>query len=245
MPLDKRYYWWRAISAAYLIRPNKRTQQYIRSLSTPGLHHLNGSCVSMYIRRGDKGREMKLLSFSSFSDAANLLRNYGNDQKVQRTIFLGTETPQVIEEAEIWQKDHNWKIMYNPLQIEIFNKTDSDRGSHHNRYHPRRQHPSIYRKLRGTVDLMIKRFRNQNISSSSSPSQTRSDYEFLHMIINLADLMKCNAFVCTLMSNYCRLLDEFRAVVAAKPHALFADLSQETCARPPCIGPDHIQSFDW
>ena len=36
IPADKRYYWWRGISAAYLTRPNERTQKLVRSHGTPG-----------------------------------------------------------------------------------------------------------------------------------------------------------------------------------------------------------------
>lgn len=69
--------------------------------------------------------------------------------------------------------------------------------------------------------------------------------EYVSMIINLADLMKCNAFVCTLQSNYCRLLDELRTVVARKQGADFADLSVETCSKTPCIQGQGRINFGW
>ena len=66
------------------------------------------------------------------------------------------------------------------------------------------------------------------------------------MLVHLSDFLKCDAFVCTLMSNYCRLIDEFRATIAMKPAALFADLSKETCSQPPCYrGQPGKLSFDW
>ena len=72
------------------------------------------------------------------------------------------------------------------------------------------------------------------------------DEEFASMIINLADFMKCDVFVCTLMSNYCRLLDELRSTVGRKPGALFGDLSKETCSSPPCyVGSHGRQTFDF
>jgi hypothetical protein len=244
MAIGKRYYWWRAISAAYLIRPNQRTQDYLQTLSTPGLHRLNGSCVSMYVRHGDKGREMKLQSFSAFANTAKILSSQSLAKR--NVIFFGTETAQVVLDAEAWVNEHrDWKILYNPLQLEIFNHSNTRTHTHSSRSHHHKHHKYIHNQYR-RLDS------NSNSSSSGNSRQLisrsphiRSEYEFLSMIINLADLMKCNAYVCTLMSNYCRLLDEFRAVVAAKPHALFADLSPETCAKPPCVGPDHIKSFDW
>lgn len=33
------------------------------------------------------------------------------------------------------------------------------------------------------------------------------------MLLNLEYALKCDAFVCTLMSNWCRLIDELRATV--------------------------------
>eukprot|EP01035_Chromulina_nebulosa_P018308 gene18308-23994_t len=38
---------------------------------------------------------------------------------------------------------------------------------------------------------------------------------------------------------------EFRAFISVKPDAIFADLSIETCRSPPCIGPNHIDNFNW
>ena len=50
--------------------------------------------------------------------------------------------------------------------------------------------------------------------------------------------------VCTLASNWCRVVDELRVTVGGQVNGLFADLSEETCKLPPCIG-SNVYSFDW
>jgi hypothetical protein len=77
-----------------------------------------------------------------------------------------------------------------------------------------------------------------------SNKDAKHPFEYLSMFINLSELMKCDAYVCTLRSNYCRLLDEFRATIGEKPWADLADLSIETCGHPPCINGQNITNFD-
>lgn len=59
--------------------------------------------------------------------------------------------------------------------------------------------------------------------------------EYLSMLLNLQIAMKCEAWVCTLASNSCRMMDEMRATIGAKANRFYADLSIETCTDPPCI----------
>jgi hypothetical protein len=44
-------------------------------------------------------------------------------------------------------------------------------------------------------------------------------------MLNLDAHIRCSAFVCTHSSNFCRLIDELRATVAAKAHRPYVDLS--------------------
>lgn len=67
---DNAYYWWRGISGAYLTRPNANTRKLIHDHGMPGLPDLNGQCVSMYVRHGDKGKEMHLVPFRAYATAA-------------------------------------------------------------------------------------------------------------------------------------------------------------------------------
>lgn len=68
--------------------------------------------------------------------------------------------------------------------------------------------------------------------------------EYISMLLNLYYSLRSEAYVCTLASNSCRIIDEMRATLGAKANRYFADLSIETCARPPCMDvDDQIISF--
>jgi len=59
--------------------------------------------------------------------------------------------------------------------------------------------------------------------------------EYLSMLWNLYYSIQCEAWVCTLASNSCRIIDELRTTIGAKANRFFADISAETCDIPPCI----------
>ncbi len=70
------------------------------------------------------------------------------------------------------------------------------------------------------------------------------DLEYISMMFNLQYSLQCEAWVCTLASNSCRLIDELRATLGGKANRFYADLSIETCAAPPCIE-DHGYITQW
>jgi hypothetical protein len=55
--------------------------------------------------------------------------------------------------------------------------------------------------------------------------------EYLSMLLNLEYSVRCEAWVCTLASNSCRLIDEMRATVGGKANRYYADLSMKSCGR--------------
>lgn len=68
--------------------------------------------------------------------------------------------------------------------------------------------------------------------------------EYISMLLNLYYSLRSEAYVCTLASNSCRIIDEMRATLGGKANRFYADLSIETCARPPCLDEnDPILSF--
>lgn len=351
------YYWWRAISASYLIRLNKQTQYLIQQFSIPGLKELNGKCVSMYIRYGDKAREMKLRPVQSYLEiAVKLWEAMYSTNSSNKVLVVGTETPSVLMEVLNWARDNgDWRILYNPIQLEIFKEKGNElfiqgiantlpsfkllklkrirefidipekkesnvtyskavdnnstvgrvvknnslrkveskyiqhnpRRSIHNNNLARQQTQHNKNRInhdRKNIDDILK---SPRVLIQDEDSQSDSDIldremqanesfddvypfsnfhrklvtqlflnqeeyfekfielEYISIITNLADIMRCDSFVCTLGSNYCRLVDELRAMIAAKPENLFADLSFETCRNPPCVGPQGFASFDW
>ena len=200
------YYWWRAVSATYLLRPNAATLQWLASHRTLPLAS-NESCVAVYVRRGDKGKEMKLVPFSMYASTAEMMWSQGlvpgSAGRRVGTMFFSSEDPDVLREAQQWAQESGWRLLYTDV-----------------------------------ID------RSKSPARLATEHKNGSEEEYLAMILNLEYALRCNAWVCTLASNFCRVIDELRATVGGKAHFPFADLSSETCSSPPCIGKG-INSFDW
>ena len=87
-------------------------------LSVPNLN--NGMCITVYIRRADKGTEMKLQPFSAYTKAIEIImEKYLNHtvkshhlipSKGKPAIFVGAETNAVLKEMEEWGKEHNHQV---------------------------------------------------------------------------------------------------------------------------------------
>ena len=97
----------------------------------------DGRCIAMYIRRGDKGSEMRLQPFSKYAEAVdvvmttyfqhknhkthfghnNHLRHHSNnseesgtDTRSKPAIFIGTEDSDVLKEAIQWGKTKGYQV---------------------------------------------------------------------------------------------------------------------------------------
>ena len=91
----------------------------------------NGQCIAIYVRRADKGSEMRLVSFAEYAAAAELLWEGGYMNNSMRNndigsinssssntssrplIFIGTEDTAVLEEAEEWGKRKGYQVINN------------------------------------------------------------------------------------------------------------------------------------
>lgn len=73
-----------------------------------------------------------------------------------------------------------------------------------------------------------------NEFSSTRSSHVHDNLEYLSMMLNLPLLVKSGMCVCTLTSNFCQLVDEFRVTVGGKANQPTLDISPETCEIPPC-----------
>jgi len=75
----------------------------------------------------------------------------------------------------------------------------------------------------------------------------RNQLQYISYLLNLEYAIKCEAWVCTIMSNTCRIIDELRSTVGGKANRAFIDLSKETCKSPPCgySDSDRVMQFDW
>ena len=134
------------------------------------------------------------------------------------------------KEAVRWGRRHNVNVFY----TDLFNRSQVS---------ARLGFKELHKEAGDQYSFIGKS--NSNGTESASPGLKYHQLEYLSMIINLAYLVKCDAWVCTLASNYCRLVDELRATVGGKANRFYADLSRDTCSSPPCIGGQNITSFKW
>ncbi len=74
--------------------------------------------------------------------------------------------------------------------------------------------------------------------------EVHPEEEYLSMILNIHYLIHADGWVCTLASNFCRLIDELRATVGGRADLAFVDLSKETCPSQFCCFEGFV-SFDW
>jgi hypothetical protein len=209
-------YWWRSITAAFFFRPNAPMREFIaqhRGDPTMAFDHEREHCVSVYVRRGDKDLEMKILQNDTmFFDAARRLWGHldGVDPSEQPKMFIGSEDPSVIEHARAWGRENNWKVLYSNL----FDRTAVSTG------------------------LNAK----DQAQARTSGTIAHHPLEYPSMMLNLDAHLRCSAFVCTQGSNYCRVIDEMRATVAAKAHRPYADFS---CPNPPECAFSGNTNIDW
>ena len=57
-----RHYYWSAITATYIARPNYRTLNLLASHSSLSVHDYN-ECIAMFVRHGDKVPSLLLIYF--------------------------------------------------------------------------------------------------------------------------------------------------------------------------------------
>lgn len=246
------YYWWRAISVTYITRPKQAVVKWLHNNSLRDLDsyrshkhsHQLPSYVSVYVRRGDKAVEMHLVPVSRYSEAIDMLydkglvipRNSHHHKSSQRIIFVASEDSRVMKEMTDWSQARNYS-MYSTnlfdrsgLYAELTNAQ-------------RRQHDGIG---------MIGRHKGPPKAAPKpvAVAFTANDHhvlEYLSMLLNIHHLIQAEGFVCTMASNFCRLVDELRATIGGRADRPYLDLSEETCGgnghQPPCL--DQIKDFDW
>eukprot|EP01039_Chlorochromonas_danica_P002885 gene2885-3150_t len=233
-PMRKEFYhyWWRAVSATYIARPQARTLKLLDEIHD---QHLNyRSCIAMFVRHGDKGIEMKLIDFQKYREACEYMWRRGllpgspyvmssgkrsmvnlpsgfDSRAVNGTIFITTEDPSVLQEAEVFGATNHWRISYTKL----------------------------FDRLNQTA------FKTWDEQHKKGHVAVHDNYEYISMLLNLNYALQCEAWVCTLASNSCRIIDELRATIGGKANRHYADLSMETCEDPPCVdGHGSLKSVD-
>lgn len=209
------YLWWRAVAAAFMLRPNNATLDFVYRNRDPVIASVDGQCISTYVRHGDKGIEMKLVPFGQYAKQAKGLweskdipgfRNYTQP----KVFYVASEDFEVYKEANTWGAKENVIVRRSNLSALVL----SDR---------------------------MRKVKQHDLERSTAKSRT---FEYLSYILHLHDLSSCEAAICTMPSNYCRLVDELRSTVGGKANRIFIDLSVETCkAGPPCIRRNSLGNY--
>lgn len=252
---DKIYYWWRAITATYLLRPNQATITALNLLSSsiPLLSTWSSrseqtfqqkdTIIAMYVRHGDKHVEMKLLPFQSYANAAKEIHvrkslvNYfnsstfldsntmkSNNKNIDRNESVASQYFGTIfvgtEDPDVIRDAISWgsKVNWTVSYTNLFNRV------------------MVSARLNQQTQMKLKH---------GGAGLKHHDKEYLSMLLNLEISLKSDAWVCTLASNWCRIIDEMRATVGRKANFLFVDISSETCSVTPCFGGEHIVDFGW
>jgi hypothetical protein len=70
------------------------------------------------------------------------------------------------------------------------------------------------------------------------------EYEYFSYLLHLHEILSCDVVICTVPSNYCRLIDELRTTIGRNAKGFNADVSVETCKSPPCIRNFGLANFE-
>jgi hypothetical protein len=122
------------VSATFYVRPNAATLKALdkyrtlpikvkgtnsyrnQSVALTVPDENNGQCISIYVRRGDKGVEMKLVGFEHYANAVKVIMSqYLNatdapGTKGKPVIFIGSESTAVLNEAVAWGKANDFQV---------------------------------------------------------------------------------------------------------------------------------------
>jgi hypothetical protein len=319
------YYWWRAISAAYILRPNAATVDWFKRHTLPKLEE-SIDYISIYIRRGDKSREMRLVPVGEFIDAIDFLNDFFEKEEQKKPSLETTESGKtrflsispvnsslitsvssqrrlagpkpmkprpkvpgsangegggavnrgnIMNAAAMALANNNkkrggkesWQIAYIPTKDHRITpnnprKIDSrglKLGKNNIIFLASEDHRVIQEILEWnnkTNNYQIhltnifdrsKIVAGRNVDERSRIKQLgitgHHPEEYLSMLLNLHYLVRSSSYICTLASNFCRVVDELRAFYgkADKP---YVDLSGETCSKLPCLF-DGVSTFQW
>lgn len=216
-PVQKQfqYYWWRAIAAAYIVRPNAAVLNWMNTHAMKSYDNTE-EYLAIYIRRGDKSIEAKLPPVDTFTNTIEMMYSKGHMPSPtdggKRLVFLASEDSSVLQAMTQWNaKEQRYDMQY----TNVFDRKGllAERSAE-------------------------ERERNTHNGPDHHPE------EYLSMLLNVHYLVRGNGYICTLSSNFCRLVDELRATVGGKADRPYADLSEETCAAPPCIY-NNLKFLDW
>lgn len=112
------YYWWRAQSTAYIVRPSLRTLRELgrRRKLVFDNRAIQPGTVSVHIRHGDKWKEDKLADDASFLRSMEALMKR-NRRGLKRRIFLSTDDPISVK---FFAGLSNWTVEYTNVSRDAY-----------------------------------------------------------------------------------------------------------------------------
>ncbi|KAG0563996.1 hypothetical protein KC19_8G074500 [Ceratodon purpureus] len=120
IPVDF-YYWWRAQSTAYIVRPTLRTLRELdrrRGVIFQG-QAIEPGTISVHVRHGDKWKEGKLENDTTFFRTAEALLNLNvpGTSGLQRKIYLSTEDPETVR---FFSSQRDWTVVYTNVSRDAY-----------------------------------------------------------------------------------------------------------------------------
>eukprot|EP00439_Symbiodinium_sp_Y106_P066830 s5275_g10.t4 len=202
--------WWRAQTAAFLVRPSSSTLDELQSLRKGSLvGEMQDAVLGSYVRHGDKYYEAKEYEFKDYMriyswilrsdaeverrcpDASRMLAPFKKQLprlRAAQRLYLGSDDPTVLEEASRSFACSGCLVYMNVSRLS------------------KRRPLMEVQKLLGAKQMVME------------------------SLLNLQLLMESDAFVCTWTSNWCRLVDELRMTVALKANHLSLEVNKH-CPR--------------
>ena len=184
---NKWYYWWRAVSTAYTVRPNKRTLLAIEERKTQifPAHTIPQGSIAVHVRHGDKWVEVEPVDDNRYMKVvASLQAEAPKELGLTHNIYLSTEDEDTVKS---FQQFSGWNVSFTHVQ----------------------------------------RFTDPHLSPQNIAGSIGRANEMLNSLVSLDLALQCDAFVMTLSSNWCRLIDELRATVRCKADRPFLDAQQD------------------
>lgn len=244
IPKHHWYYWWRAISSTYLMRPNLRSVQWLGNNRIPGISEEGDIYSAIYVRRGDKDIEMYMVPVEDYlnatmalwsnflvhpttSDSYNGQHSENAGKLHRRKVFIATEDSHVLDDVIAWGNEsyHNYTI-------------SSGQSHHFQGYYYDVHYTNLFNRSGLWAEKHILYKHNKAHIPVHHPE------EYLSMMLNIHYLIHASGWVCTLASNFCRLVDELRAGLGRRADLPFIDLSRESCPSQFCIY-EGISNFGW
>lgn len=253
-------HWWRGITATYIVRPNQFTLGMFQKHSDLEVADFN-EAVGVFVRHGDKGIEMKLIDFLDYASTAQFMWKEGMLPLSRREV--PADMHNYIDEIERRQSNLRQRQGHGEGQGE--GGGDSEQSAEAAEAAVEAVEASLRNSFNGTLFITTEDqavldeasewgrkngwniafttlFDRTQVTAAKTWDEMRAEkaarhdhYEYFSMLLNLKYSLQCEAWVCTLASNSCRLIDELRSTVGGKANRFFADLSAETCSDPPCF----------